>query len=443
MTVKGFEMKGQKNFLDTAELRYNGDSITFPVFEGTMGERAMDIRKLRQETGILTYDPGLINTGICSSDLTYIDGDKGVLLHRGYSIEDLALSCRFLEVAYLLIFGELPSPEEQKSFSELMNLHSMIHEDMQHFFRNYPENAHPMAVLSAMVVSLSSFYPELDRESETERIDNTVTRLLSKLRTIAAFSYKKSVGEPFVYPSYKLKYCANFLNMMFSSPVRDYTVDPVVERALNLFLILHADHEQNCSTTVVRTVGSSGANLYASITAGICALWGPLHGGANQAVIEMLEGVMAQGLSVRDVIESAKRRESKIRLMGFGHRVYKTYDPRAKIAKEASKKLLEHLGYPDDPLLHLAIELEEAALRDPYFQEKNLYPNVDYYTGIAYRAMGIPTNMFTVLFAIGRLPGWIAQWLENSRDSDQRLMRPRQIYTGKTSNRFRTLKERT
>ncbi len=435
-------MNGQRKTLNSAELRYNGHTIQFPVFEGSMGEKTMDIRALRKETGILTYDPGLINTGICTSDLTYVDGEKGVLLHRGYSIEDLAANCRFLEVAYLLIFGKLPNPVEQKSFSELMNLHSMIHEDMQHFFRNYPEKAHPMAVLSAMVVSLSSFYPELDRESATERIDNTVTRLLSKIRTIAAFSYKKSVGEPFVYPSYKLRYCANFLNMMFSSPVRDYTVDPVVERALNLFLVLHADHEQNCSTTVVRTVGSSGANLYASITAGICALWGPLHGGANQAVIEMLEEVLSQGMSVRDVIESAKRKESKIRLMGFGHRVYKTYDPRAKIAKEACKNLLEHLGHPDDPLLELAMALEEAALKDPYFQEKHLYPNVDYYTGIAYRAMGIPTNMFTVLFAMGRLPGWIAQWLENSRDGEQKLMRPRQVYTGEVANRVLPIGER-
>jgi citrate synthase len=293
-----------------------------------------------------------------------------------------------------------------------------------------------MAVLSAMVVSLSSFYPVLDTESVTERIDNTVTRLLSKIRTLAAFSYKKSIGEPFVYPSYKLRYCENFLNMMFSSPVRDYIIDPLVERALNLFLILHSDHEQNCSTTVVRTVGSSGANLYASISAGICALWGPLHGGANQAVIEMLQKIHESGSSVKKIIEDAKRADSKIRLMGFGHRIYKTYDPRARLAKKACMELLGHLGMKKDPLLELAVELEETALREPYFQEKNLYPNVDYYTGIAYRAMGIPMNMFTVIFAIGRLPGWIAQWLENSRDMEQKLMRPRQLYTGSAQKPF-------
>ena len=435
-------MNEQKKLVDSAELKVGEKTVKLPVYEGSRNERAVDVSALRKETGLITYDPGLGNTGICSSDITYVDGEKGVLIHRGYGIEELAENCMFLEVAYLLIFGKLPTLTEQKSFSELMNLHSMIHEDMQHFFRNYPEHAHPMAVLSAMVVSLSSFYPELEQESFNERIDNTVTRLLSKLRTIAAFSYKKSVGEPFVYPSYKLRYCENFLNMMFSSPVHEYRIDPLVERALNLFLVLHADHEQNCSTTVVRTVGSSGANLYASITAGICALWGPLHGGANQAVIEMLEEVLKSGQSVQDVVDMAKRRESKVRLMGFGHRVYKTYDPRARIAKKACMELLDHLGLQNDPLLEIAVALEEAALQDPYFQEKNLYPNVDYYTGIAYRAMGIPTNMFTVMFAMGRLPGWIAHWLENSRDGEQKIMRPRQIYTGYPQKSFMPIKER-
>jgi citrate synthase len=430
------------NEVDHAELKVGEKILRLPIFEGTHGEKALDIRVLRRETGLVTYDPGLINTGICTSDISFVDGEKGIVLHKGYNIEDLAEHCMFLEVAYLLIMGKLPNLEEQKSFSNLMNEHSMVHEDMQHFFRNYPDHSHPMAVLSAMVVSLSSFYPVLDTESVTERIDNTVTRLLSKIRTLAAFSYKKSIGEPFVYPSYKLRYCENFLNMMFSSPVRDYIIDPVVERALNLFLILHSDHEQNCSTTVVRTVGSSGANLYASISAGICALWGPLHGGANQAVIEMLEKIYESGDSVKKVIEDAKRRDSKIRLMGFGHRIYKTYDPRARLAKKACKELLGHLGRRRDPLLEIAVELEESALRDSYFQEKNLYPNVDFYTGIAYRAMGIPANMFTVIFAIGRLPGWIAQWLENARDTDQKIMRPRQIYTGSDQKTFLFTKDR-
>ena len=431
-----------KKEIDTAELTVGGKTLRLPVFEGTRGERALNISVLRKETGLVTYDPGLVNTGACTSQISFVDGEKGIVLHRGYRIEDLAENCMFLEVAYLLIMGKLPTLEEQKRFSNLMNEHSMVHEDMQHFFRNYPEHSHPMAVLSAMVVSLSSFYPVLDNESVTESIDNTVTRLLSKIRTLAAFSYKKFVGEPFVYPSYKLRYCENFLNMMFSSPVRDYIIDPIVERALNLFLILHSDHEQNCSTTVVRTVGSSGVNLYASICAGICALWGPLHGGANQAVIEMLQRIHDSGTPVKKIIEDAKRKDSKIRLMGFGHRVYKTYDPRARLAKKACTELLNHLGIQKDRLLEIAVELEEAALQDPYFQEKNLYPNVDYYTGIAYRAMGIPTNMFTVIFAMGRLPGWIAQWMENSRDVDQKIMRPRQIYTGSAEKPFVLTKDR-
>ncbi len=421
----------EKKHLGHAELNIEGKTVKLPLYEGSRGEKVLDVTQLRKETGCITYDPSLANSGICSSDITFVDGEKGILLHRGYPIEELAENCLFLEVAYLLIMGELPTFSQRKAFSELMNKNSMIHEDMQYFFRNYPEKAHPMAVLSAMVVSLSSFYPELESvDVEKEPIDMTVTRLLSKLRTIAAFSYKKSIGEPFVYPSHKYRYCENFLNMMFSSPVNDYYIDPVVERALNLFLVLHADHEQNCSTTVVRTVGSSGANLYASIAAGICALWGPLHGGANQAVIEMLEWIQREKKKVEEVIEMAKKKDNNFRLMGFGHRVYKTYDPRAKIAKRACKELLDHLGISHDPLLELAMEMEEKCMKDSYFQERNLYPNVDYYTGIAYRVMGIPTNMFTVMFALGRLPGWIAHWMENHRDPEQRIMRPRQVYTG-------------
>ncbi len=422
-------MKEKIKFHGTAELKIEDKTLNLPIYEGSQGERSIDVTSLRRETGMIAYDPGLANTGIASSDITFVDGEKGVLLHRGYRIEDLAEHCMFLEVAYLLIFGKLPTVEERKKFSLLMNQHSMIHEDMVQFFKNYPEHAHPMAILSAMVVSLSSFYPELEEKSD-EPFDRTVTRLLSKMRTIAAFSYKKSAGEPFVYPSHRFRYCENFLNMMFSSPVNDYKVDATMERILNKFLVLHADHEQNCSTTVVRTVGSSGANLYASIAAGICALWGPLHGGANQAVIEMIEGIHRGGIKVEEVIEQAKRKDSKVRLMGFGHRIYKTYDPRARIAKQACNELLGYLGKNDDPLLDIALELEEKALRDSYFQDKHLYPNVDYYTGIVYRAMGIPTDMFTVMFAIGRLPGWIAHWLEMKSDPEQKLMRPRQVYTG-------------
>jgi citrate synthase len=429
-------------FESKAELNIGKKSYNLPIYEGSKLEKALDITTLRKETGCITYDPGLANTGITTSDITFVDGEKGILRHRGYSIEDLAENCSFLEVAYLLILGKLPNAEERKNFSRLMNIHSLIHEDMQRFFQNYPEGAHPMAVLSAMVVSLSTFYPELEKEAGEEPIDITATRLLSKMRTIAAFSYKKSIGEPFVYPSYKYTYCENFLNMMFSSPVKTYKLDEVTEHVLNMFLILHADHEQNCSTTVVRTVGSSGANLYASIAAGICALWGPLHGGANQEVIEMLENIYEGGLKPEQVIEQAKRRDSKVRLMGFGHRIYKTYDPRAKIAKAACKRYLDYLGMKHDPLLEIAMELEERALNDTYFQEKNLYPNVDYYTGIVYRAMGIPKDMFTVMFAIGRLPGWIAHWLEMKSDPEQKLMRPRQIYTGEEEKAFLTVKER-
>ncbi len=429
-------------FEGKAELNIGKNSYNLPIYEGSKLEKALDITMLRKETGCITYDPGLANTGITTSDITFVDGEKGILRHRGYSIEDLAENCSFLEVAYLLILGKLPNAEERKNFSRLMNIHSLIHDDMQRFFQNYPERAHPMAVLSAMVVSLSTFYPELEKEAGEEPIDITATRLLSKMRTIAAFSYKKSIGEPFVYPSYKYTYCENFLNMMFTSPVKTYKLDEVTEHVLNMFLILHADHEQNCSTTVVRTVGSSGANLYASIAAGICALWGPLHGGANQEVIEMLENIYEGGLKPEQVIEQAKRRDSKVRLMGFGHRIYKTYDPRAKIAKAACKRYLDYLGMKHDPLLEIAMELEEQALNDTYFQEKNLYPNVDYYTGIVYRAMGIPKDMFTVMFAIGRLPGWIAHWLEMKSDPEQKLMRPRQIYTGEEEKAFLTVKER-
>ncbi len=411
-----------------AEIHINDQTLVCPVYEGTEGEKAVDVSRLRKETGLITYDPGFGNTGSCASDITFIDGEKGILRYRGYDVADLAARCEFIEVAYLLVHGSLPTLAQRENYATLLNSHSMIHEDMREFFSNYPEHSHPMAILSAMAVSLSSFYPEL-RGDLKEDVDMTVARLISKLRTIAAFSYKKSIGEPAVYPRHDLKYCENFLNMMFSSPVRGEPINPVMADALNKLLIIHADHEQNCSTSVVRAVGSSGINLYASIAAGICALWGPKHGGANQHVIEMLEDIRREGGDVDKVLERAKNPRSPFRLIGFGHRVYKSYDPRAKIAKELCKKVIA-ATHTKDPLMDIAQELEEKALADSYFQERNLYPNVDFYTGLTYREMGIPTNMFTVMFAIGRLPGWIAQWLEMQNDSDARIARPRQIYTG-------------
>lgn len=411
-----------------AKLSFDGTEVDLPILEGSEGERALDIRTLRRRTGLITYDPSLVNTGICESNITYVDGEHGILRFRGYDIEDLVEHCSFLEVAYLLVHGFLPTPSEYNAFSKLMNLHSLLHEDMRSFFSLFPDHAHPMAILSAMVVSLSTFYPELEVNS-TEAIDITVARLLSKLRTIAAFSYKKNMGHPIVYPRSDLLYCENFLNMMFHTPVNGYSPDPMITRALNQLLIIHADHEQNCSTSVVKTVGSSRANLYASISSGICALWGPLHGGANQQVIEMLEHLQRSGEPIRTVIERAKDKNDPFKLFGFGHRVYKTYDPRAKIAKRVCKTVIGHMGKTDQ-LLDLALELEEAALADPFFQERNLYPNVDFYTGLTYRAIGIPTNMFTVLFAMGRLPGWIAQWLEQRDNAESKIVRPRQIYVG-------------
>ena len=424
---------------DTTEITDNVaiiEGTTFPldVIVGSEGEKAIDIRSLRKDTGYITYDPGYGNTGSCKSDITFIDGEKGILRYRGYAIEELAEKCSFVEVAYLLISGHLPTNEELHEYSRLLNRHSMLHEGMTQFFSNYPERTHPMAILSAMVVSLSSFYPELE-DPENKELGLTSAVLLSTIRTIAAFSYKKSVGEPFVYPSSQYKYCENFLKMMFDSPVNPYENDREVVQAINRFLILHAEHEQNCSTSAVRLVGSSGADLYASISAGICALWGPLHGGANQAVIEMLENIQAEGGNLDKAIDRAKDKDDPFRLMGFGHRVYKTYDPRAKVAKQACESVLSKMGVRD-PLLDVAVELEQRALNDEYFKERNLYPNVDYYTGITLRALGFPTNMFPVMFAIGRLPGWIAQWQELQQDPEKRIGRPRQIYTGETAREF-------
>jgi len=430
----------EKKKIGTAQLTFEGQSIDLDVWEGTLGERAVEISDLRKKTGLITYDPGFMNTGSCESNITFVDGDKGILRYRGYDIEDLANNCTFVEVAYLLIHGRLPTRTDLQKFSNLLNQHSMIHEDMQIFFRNYPERAHPMAIASAMGVSLSSFYPELEDVEEEKNI--AATRMLSKLRTMAALSYKKFIGEPFVYPSSKLTYCENLLNMTFGSPVADYQIDPVLVKAMNQLLILHADHEQNASTSVVRLVGSTGANLYASLAAGICALWGPFHGGANQEVMDMLEEIHRSGGDVDLMIKRAKDPNDSFRLMGFGHRVYKTYDPRAKVARRVCEEVLNRLGRKD-PLLDIAKKLEEHALADPYFIERKLYPNVDFYTGITYRAMGFQTNMFTVLFAIGRMAGWIAQWYELHGDAAQKIGRPRQIYIGPTQLDFVPIDQRT
>jgi len=416
-----------------------GKEATLPVVVGTENEHAVDIRSLRSETGYVTLDTGYMNTGSTSSSITYLDGEKGILRYRGYPIEELAERSDFVEVSYLLINGKLPSKQERQQFGVMLTRHSLIHEDMHHFFAGYPPTAHPMAVLSAMVTSLSAYYPDsLDRSSPQ---DLHIARLLSKVRTIAAFSYKKSIGQPLMYPKNSLKYCGNFLHMMFAVPSEEYEVNPILEKALNQLLILHADHEQNCSTSTVRMVGSSGANLYASIAAGILALWGPLHGGANQAVIEMLEEIRASGDDYKKFIDDVKNKRSNRRLMGFGHRVYKNFDPRAKILKKMCDEVLSHLGIKD-PLLDLAKGMEEIALKDDYFISKKLYPNVDFYSGILYRALGIPTNMFTVMFALGRLPGWIAHWKEMVDDPTSKIGRPRQIYTGEQLRHYVPIDER-
>jgi citrate synthase len=426
---------------DKAQLTVSGTSLELPVIVGSEGEKAVDIAQLRAKTGYVTLDPAFMNTASTTSAITYLDGEKGILRYRGISIEQLGEHSTFVETAYLLIYGHLPVREELTRFSNLLTRHSLLHEDMKRFFDGYPSTAHPMAILSAMVCSLSSFYPEALDVRNVEQLDITIARMLSKVRTIAAFSYKKSIGQPFVYPQNSLSYCANFLNMMFSVPAEPYMIDEEAVRTLNLLLILHADHEQNCSTSTVRLVGSSQANLFASIAAGICALWGPLHGGANQEVVEMLEQIKAGGGDVKKFVTMAKDKNSQFRLMGFGHRVYKNYDPRAKIIKAACDRTLARLGIKD-PLLDIALQLEEAALSDPYFIERKLYPNVDFYSGIIYRALRIPTNMFTVMFALGRLPGWIAHWKEMTEAPSSKIGRPRQIYTGPTEQPYIPIEKR-
>ena len=420
--------------VNKAKLILDEGTYELPVVEGSLNEKALDISKLRSASSYITLDPGFGNTGACLSSITFVDGEKGILRYRGIPIEQIAEKSTFVETSYLLIYGELPSQEQLDKFSDSFTRHSMIHEDMKNFFYGYPSLGHPMGILSAMVCSLSAYYPELIKPDPTPAdIDTIVVQLLSKVRTICAFSYKKSIGEPFVYPRSDLKYIPNFLNMMFSSPAREYRIDEDEVNALRTLLILHADHEQNCSTSTVRLVGSSKANLFASISAGICALWGPLHGGANQEVVEMLEQIHADGGDVVKYVNMAKDNKSHYRLMGFGHRVYKNFDPRAKIIKERAYTLLNKKGI-HDPLLDIAIKLEEIALKDGYFIERKLYPNVDFYSGIIYRAIGIPLDMFPVMFAIGRMPGWIAHWKEMVEDPSTKICRPRQIYTG-VSNR--------
>ncbi len=415
---------------DPVDIHIDGKNLECPVIVGTEGEKAFDIGKLRSQTGYITMDPGFGNTGSCKSAITYLDGDKGILRYRGIPIEQLAEKSTFVETSYLLIYGKLPTQKELDNFSEAFNEHSTIHEDMISFFDAYPSSAHPMASLSAMVCCMSAYYPELIKENPTgQEIDRIAVQLLSKVRTLCAFSYKKSIGQRFVYPRQDLRYVPNFLNMMFTAPTKPYKIVDEVVRAMQVLLILHADHEQNCSTSTVRLVGSSHANLYASISAGICALWGPLHGGANQAVIEMLELIHKDGGNVPKYITKAKDKDDHFRLMGFGHRVYKNFDPRAKIIKQCADDLLRTLGI-QDPLLDLAKRMEDLALKDDYFVARKLYPNVDFYSGIIYRAIGIPLNMFPVMFAIGRMPGWIAHWKEMIEDPTTKIGRPFQIYTG-------------
>jgi len=414
-----------------AKIELEGNVYEFPVVVGSENEKAIDISKLRDTTGYITLDTGYKNTGATKSKITFLDGEEGILHYRGYPIEQLAEKATFLEVAYLLIYGELPTHAQLDNFKNNITKHTLVHEDMKQFFEAFPAKAHPMGVLSAMICSLSTFYPEsLDPNRGAEAKDLTIQRLLAKLPTLAAWSYKNAMRHPFMYPRNEFDYCKNFLHMMFAMPTEDYKIDPVVVDALNKLLILHADHEQNCSTSTVRIVGSSQANLYATISAGISALWGPLHGGANQEVIEMLEKIAKDGGDVDKWVAKAKDKDDPFRLMGFGHRVYKNFDPRAKIIKKACDDVLTKLGI-NDPMLEIAKKLEKVALEDEYFKSRNLYPNVDFYSGIIYKALGIPTEMFTVMFALGRLPGWIAQWKEMTENKEP-IGRPRQIYTGYT-----------
>jgi citrate synthase len=422
-------------------LSYNGSSYDLPVVVGTQDEKGIDIRDLRAQSGLITLDDGYGNTGSCSSAITYVNGEKGILKYRGYLIESLATKATFIETAYLLIFGELPTESQLTEFRRLLTQHEYIHEDMRHHFDGFPPNSPPMAILSAMINAVGCFQPVFMQPEDDAHFLEPAARLMSKIRTIAAASYRKSIGKPIIYPRSELRYTENFLHMLFSKPYAPYQADATVVDALDKLLILHADHEQNCSTSTVRMVASSRANLYASVAAGVCALWGPLHGGANVAAMKMLEELLATGEKLEKFIDRVKDKDSDVRLMGFGHRVYKSFDPRATIIKNACHRMLEKLG-KTDPLLDLALKLEEVALKDPFFIERKLYPNVDYYSGIILRAIGIPTDMFTVVFAIGRLPGWIAHWREVHTNKSARIDRPRQIYTGPSIRNYLPLNER-
>lgn len=421
---------------ETVKVIIDGKEYEYPVIKGTENEKAFDITKLRADTKYITLDNGFGNTGSCTSAITYLDGEQGILRYRGYPIEQVAEKSSFVETSYLLIYGHLPSKDELKHFSQSFTKHANLHKDMLNFFDGYPSKGHPMGLLSAMVCSLSGYYPELlNPEPSQEEVKQTAAQLLSKVRTISAYTYKKSMGEPFMPPREDLEYIPNFLHMMFSTQKKEYKIEPEVVSALKALLILHADHEQNCSTSTVRLVGSSWANLFASISAGICALWGPLHGGANQEVIEMLEEIQSAGGDIQKFIEKAKTPNSNYRLMGFGHRVYKNFDPRAKIIKQRCHDLFNKLGI-HDPLLDIAIKLEASVLKDDYFVKRKLYPNVDFYSGLIYKAIGIPTEMFTVMFAIGRMPGWIAHWKEMRENPKNKIGRPRQIYTGENERDY-------
>ena len=424
---------------NTARLEVNENSIDLPLVMGSESEIGIDISKLRSQTKAITLDPGFVNTGSCESGITFLDGEKGILRYRGYPIEQLAEKSNFLEVSYLLIYGELPTNLQLNDFEYNVKQHTLLHEDVRHIYQAFPKDAHPMAILSSIVCALSTFYPDFSA-TDSDAVDLAIWRLMGKLPTIAAWSYKKNIGQPFVYPINEFTYTKNFLNMLFGVPTTNYEVPEEFVKALNVLFILHADHEQNCSTSTVRLVGSSEANLFASISTGIAALWGPLHGGANQAVLEMLKQIHNDGGDVQKFVKLAKDKGSGFRLMGFGHRVYKNFDPRATILKGYCDKILDLLGTPD-PLLDIAKQLEEAALTDEYFIERNLYPNVDFYSGIIYKALGFPTDMFTVLFSLGRLPGWIAHWLE-MRNGISKIGRPRQIYTGQTERNYESLSQR-
>ncbi len=433
------EKKTQMN--DSGKLKLVDQEIDLPIITGTEHEQAIDIGRLRAQTGFITLDEGYVNTGSTTSAITFLDGEKGILRYRGYPVQVLAERSDFVETSYLLIYGELPTAAELQQFRKSLERHTMLHEDMRSFYNGLPRDAHPMATLSSVIGALSTFYQDSLDPRDPRQVEISVHRLMAKLPTIAAYSYKKSIGQPFIYPRNDLSYAQNFLHMMFAVPCEPYSLDPDIVEALNLLLIVHADHEQNCSTSTVRMVGSSDANLFASISAGICALWGPLHGGANEACVEMLESIRAEGGNVKKYVELAKKRDGGFRLMGFGHRVYKNYDPRATIIKATCDKLLKKRSI-NDPIFDIAQELEETALSDPYFIERKLYPNVDFYSGIIYRAIGIPVQMFTVLFAMGRLPGWIAHWMEMHHSPTKRICRPRQIYTGPREREYVPLEKR-